>query len=667
MDIAIIKTGKIANDGTGDSPRDAWIKQNTNNTALKAGIVDAAEAVAAVLDTASAARTAAQSATAAAEAASVLADRALARTNAVTTRLAVAAVPIPANTVVVDAGNGACAPADTTNAVHRGKVLGFVKAATPTGALAMIRTIGLIEGVAGAWSDADALYVGAAGTLVTRADLPSGAKWRQQAATATAGGIAYLPGQAGALPSAGAPIDATARIYADSPSGAALLDAPSVVTAGLATAQVTETGGTAKSVPDAFAGKAASTYAVPGSAVAVPAYNRLKDHRFLTEFACADGGLALANPSGTRNQTKAFTTAVANCSKLFVPSGVFASDPFEVPYGVEIECVPGITLLRARQQGDFINLGGYAKIRGAQFWPASGNTPQTAGYYVVMHGDNATLDDCKMFFGYQGVDWNANLLTIDRLYTREFNGGRYVIDVTGNGVFGKILNWDAVHDVMNMPQANLRLGGSGDITISANLVNAKANCLVNPGSGFEVDSVDFVGFLDTGGTGLLARPTGTGRFQRSSFAGWIGGHGTSRGGVATGGFATGNGVDMDTTQGGFIDGISFRPYLGILGNTNNGAQVAGPNTTRTTIAASDGAIAGSGGTGVAVLNQASKTKIGGDLFIGPWGGFGPNGRALFTDTNAGEVTVDQGVDMRGNTAGSIIGNGSLYRSRSTDT
>lgn len=56
MDLKIISVGARANDGTGDTPRNAWTKQNANNAALAAATSDAVEAATAARQMAERAR-----------------------------------------------------------------------------------------------------------------------------------------------------------------------------------------------------------------------------------------------------------------------------------------------------------------------------------------------------------------------------------------------------------------------------------------------------------------------------------------------------------------------------------------------------------------------------------------------------------------------------------
>ncbi|GJD51073.1 hypothetical protein OPKNFCMD_3824 [Methylobacterium crusticola] len=62
MDLETINNGRIANDGTGDTPRDAWGKQNRNNAKLKAAAQTALDAAGAVVGGAAAATAAAAAA-----------------------------------------------------------------------------------------------------------------------------------------------------------------------------------------------------------------------------------------------------------------------------------------------------------------------------------------------------------------------------------------------------------------------------------------------------------------------------------------------------------------------------------------------------------------------------------------------------------------------------
>lgn len=292
------------------------------------------------------------------------------------------------------------------------------------------------------------------------------------------------------------------------------------------------------------------------------------------------------------------------------------------------------------------------RLTGLTFSTSDGGK-RTGGKFIKSSAFRTLIDNFIMFNGFDGILYDTNsICTIDQGEFRNFGPSGDCIEIDTPGADVSINEIVMDHPAGAQPATGILVTSVQDVTISnCNLIHCGDDLKLAPPTGKTTASVWATNtFFDTAVRGVSINPTGGNVIRVRFDSCWFSSH-------------TNQGVAIDSSGGGLIDGVTFiDPHCHL--NTSNGFQIfTGGNTKNINVIG--GAMAQNGGSGIAV-GVGSTDFFFRDVRAGAIDGLtGNTGSGIFVDTGCTNFEISDsrfvGNTVSGYNGGSFGATGAVVK------
>lgn len=400
-------------------------------------------------------------------------------------------------------------------------------------------------------------------------------------------------------------------------------------------------------------GPGSGTFLQSGAGAQARSYqDKLRDYVSVFDFMTASEIADVKSGLLTQNVTAACQAAMNASKCVYFPPGSYLVTSLNLQFQQTIYGAGlGTILVAADDTSSVINAAifdGNIKDfqitnRNGALYPAAGAFRAATGKGINIAGPRITVERVLISLQGIGIQIDGSIVT---LRDCELRNQKPTSGICINILGGADITLDNIvtdNDPSIQPQSGITIHNAADVTItSANIIRSGFDLLMNPGTGEAVYSVLVANsFFDTSfAPGIALTPTGTGSIDRCLF---VNVNAQSH---------TTTGVFLDTSGGGFINGINFTDIQASL-NGADGIALLGANTKGVHI--KGGFCAQNGGSGISTGSGCTDWRVT-DFSSGAGYGLSGNAFGIFIGTTNTNFSVTNS-EFVGNTTANV-GNGS---------